>query len=123
MDRHSEDDRKLLCTEMGPRISDSLKNSREKQEQACKLLEEMLNKADLKDVRPSFDPRDTDNAWVEPIIFYAHDASGRGMGKYEFENSDGGRGLAWRVLHAQVNVPYGYLVVLNSIAESLNAYW
>jgi len=69
------------------------------------------------------DQRNTDDAWVETVMWHFHDETGETLGDFEFEVNEAACNVKWQEVSGQISLQANHSFILHKVAESRNAYF
>jgi len=69
------------------------------------------------------DQRNTDDAWVETVMWHFHDETGETLGDFEFEVNEAAYNVKWQEVSGQISLQANHSFILHKVAESRNAYF
>lgn len=72
---------------------------------------------------PVDDPRNTDNAWMETIVYNFHDESGEVVGKFDLEAGDDACSVKWMDVNSKLKLYANHAIFLEKVANRHSADW
>lgn len=72
---------------------------------------------------PVDDPRNTDNAWIETVVYHFHDEDGSIVGQFKLEAGDDATAVRWINIDRNLELYANHLQFIEKIAHRLKAHW
>lgn len=69
------------------------------------------------------DPRNTDNAWMETVVYNFHDDDGDIVGNLKLSAGDDAGNVKWMDIDRSLNLYASHKLFVQKVVEKLNAHW
>lgn len=69
------------------------------------------------------DPRNTDNSWMETVVYHVHDEDGAIVGKLDLKAGDDAKDVEWRDIDSNLNLYADHKKFIQMIVDRMNAHW
>jgi ADP-ribose pyrophosphatase len=69
------------------------------------------------------DPRNTDNAWMETVVYSFHDEEGPFVGKLKLVSGDDAVGVRWVEVNSTIDLYANHANFIGAVAKKLNSHW
>ena len=72
---------------------------------------------------PVKDPRNTDNAWIETVVYNFHDQDGNIVGQFNLNAGDDATAVRWINIDKNLKLYANHVEFIEVIAQKMNAHW
>lgn len=69
------------------------------------------------------DPRNTDNAWMETVVYHFHDNDGATVGNLLLSAGDDAGNVKWMDIDQNLNLYASHKLFVQKVVQRLNAHW
>ncbi|XP_074597992.1 ADP-ribose pyrophosphatase, mitochondrial [Brevipalpus obovatus] len=113
-----------LLREFGEEAMNSLEMGEEEYKNLKNQLTDFFEKQGVEIYRgPVDDPRNTDNAWMETIVYNFHDEEGSIVGKFDLKAGDDAQSVKWIDVDRSMKLYANHSMFLEKVVERLEAHW
>lgn len=71
----------------------------------------------------SDDPRNTDSAWMETVVYNFHDESGQSVGQLNLKAGDDAADVSWKEISRDLKLYANHAQFIEAVAKHHNSYW
>lgn len=69
------------------------------------------------------DPRNTDNSWMETVVYHIHDETGDIVGNLDLKAGDDAAEVTWKDIDSNLSLYADHKDFIQKIANRMNAHW
>lgn len=113
-----------LRREFGEETMNSLALSDQEKIELEKNLEKFFTECGVEIYKgPVDDPRNTDNAWMETVVYNFHDESGNIVGRFDLKAGDDACSVRWADVNRDLKLYANHASFIEKVAHKCSAEW
>lgn len=112
-----------LKREFGEEALNSLETTEQEKKDIETHINELFKAGDKLYAGYVDDPRNTDNAWMETVVFNFHDDTGKVFSKLQLQAGDDAAAVAWTEIHSGLSLYASHTHFIHLVVKHRNAAW